>query len=172
MAVCQRRRDPAGRFCHLARGCLPTAAHSVRDPLPSFFIALVDLPLQRFDAKIAREFAAWLHTPLIGATLNLLFYRNEIGIFIRPGYGLRGKAAMGLLGLRASGELLFIAAAVALAYVINLFRLCARMLHCRLAHSWPLLTAHAVDGCYLLGAVLFALAAAFLFRLPASRRYR
>lgn len=168
-----------GGFATWRKAAFPLLLVLFVNPMPSFFTALVDLPLQRFDAQVARDFAAWLQIPVTGSTLNLLFYRNEMGMFIAPGCdGLRGTAAMGLLaavighlrGLRAGGELLLIAAAVALAYLFNLFRLCALVLYYRLAHSWPLLGAHAVGADYLIGAVLFALAAAFLFRVPSSRR--
>lgn len=150
------------------------------NPVPSFFTNLVDLPLQRFGAQAARSFASLVGVPLSGAALNLMFFHDELGMFIAPACnGLQGAAAMGLLALvighlrrlRILPHLLFVAGAVALAYLFNLLRLCLLVLYYCLAHLFPALGAYAAVSDYAVGAILFALAAALLFwMLPAGVR--
>jgi exosortase J len=142
------------------------------NPVPIFFTSLVDLPLQRLGAEAARSVAALLAVPLSGGALRLMFFHDEFGMFIAPGCnGLQGVAAMGLLalvighlrGLRLPGHALFVAGAVALAFLLNLLRLCLLVLYYCLAHLSPTLGSYAVGADYAIGAVLFMLGAAFLF---------
>jgi exosortase J len=142
------------------------------NPVPSFFSRLVDLPLQHFGAQAARSFATFLGVPLSGANLDLMFFHGELGMFIAPSCnGLQGATAMGGLAL-VIGRLrempiprhvLFVAVAVALAYLFNLLRLCLLVLYYCLAHRFPVLGSYAVGGDYVIGGALFLLAAAFLF---------
>jgi exosortase J len=148
------------------------------NPVPSFFSSLVDLPLQHFGAQAARSFATFVGVPLSGTNLDLMFFHSELGMFIAPSCnGLQGAAAMGglalvighLRGMRIPRQTLFVAVAVALAYLFNLLRLCLLVLYYCLAHRFPVLGSYAVAGDYVIGATLFILAAAFLFG-PATVR--
>ncbi len=142
------------------------------NPVPAFFTSMVDLPLQRLGAEAARSFAALLGVPVSGAALKLMFFHDELGMFIAPGCnGLHGAVAMGVLALvighlrrmRMLPHLLFVAGAIALAYVFNLLRLCALVLYYCLAHLFPVLGGCAVAADYMIGGTLFVLAAGFLF---------
>lgn len=144
-------------------------------PVPGFFTQLVDLPLQHLGAEVARGFARLLHVPVEGAALDLMFFHSELGMFIAPACnGLQGAAAMGLAALvvghlrrvKTMSYLLFIAGAVALAYVFNLLRLCALVLYYCLAHLVPILGTWGVAGDYVIGGALFLSAALFLFKMP------
>ena len=125
------------------------------NPVPSFFSSLVDLPLQHFGAQAARAFATFLGVPLSGASLDVMFFHGELGMFIAPSCnGLQGAAAMGglalvighLRGMRLPRHVLFVTVAVALAYVFNLLRLCLLVLYYCLAHRFPVLASYAVGG--------------------------
>ena len=109
-----------------------------------------------------------------GATLKLMFFHDQLGMFIAPSCnGLQGAVAMGGLALvighlRAMGFLphtLMVAGAVALAYIFNLLRLCLLVLYYCVAHSLPVLSGYAVGADYVIGGTLFVLAAAFLLRV-------
>jgi exosortase J len=145
------------------------------NPVPTFFTNLVDLPLQRLGAQTARAFAALLGVTVSGATLNLMFFHDTLGMFVAPACnGLQGATAMGLLalvighlrGLRLLPHVVFVAGAVLLAYLFNLLRLCALVLYYCLAHQFPVLGDYGVGADYAIGACLFALAAVFLFWAP------
>jgi exosortase J len=142
------------------------------NPVPGFFSELVDLPLQHLGAQAARSFATLLGVPLSGANLDLMFFHGDLGMFIAPSCnGLQGAVAMAglalvighLRGMRIPRHLLFVAAAIALAYLFNLQRLCLLVLYYCLAHRFPVLGRYAVGADYVIGATLFVLAAAFLF---------
>jgi exosortase J len=142
------------------------------NPVPPFFTNLIDLPLQHLGAQAARSFAKLLGVPVSGAALKLMFFHDGLGMFIAPGCnGLQGAVAMGglalvighLRGMRMLPHLLIVAGAVALAYIFNLLRLCLLVLYYCLAHLWPALGGYAVGADYVIGGMLFTLAAAFLF---------
>ncbi|MGO9453033.1 MAG: exosortase J [Candidatus Binataceae bacterium] len=144
-------------------------------PVPGFFTHLVDLPLQHLGAEVARGFARLLHVPVEGTALDVMFFHNELGMFVAPACnGLQGAAAMGLAALvvghlrrvRTMPYLLFIAGAVALAYVFNLLRLSALVLYYCLAHLLPILGIWGVAADYVIGGALFLSAALFLFKMP------
>lgn len=148
------------------------------NPVPHLFSNWVDVPLQHLGASAARAFAALLAVPVTGSALNLLFFHGELGMFIAPSCnGLQGAAAMGLLalvighlrGLRPLPHLLFTAGAVLVAYVFNLLRLCLLVVYYCVAHLFPVLGQYGVGADYVIGASLFALAAAFLFWAPQMR---
>jgi exosortase J len=144
-------------------------------PVPTYFTTWIDLPLQQIGANVARGFAALVGVSVSGPALSLMFFHNELGMFVAPACnGLRSATAMGLLAL-VIGALrkmplipyaLFVVASVALAYAFNLLRLCALVLYYCLAHQLPILGRYAVAGDYVIGAIMFAFAAAFLFRAP------
>jgi exosortase J len=144
------------------------------NPVPHFFTNLIDLRLQHFGAQAARSFAELLGVPVSGATLKLMFFHDQLGMFVAPSCnGLQGAAAMGALALvighlRGMGFLphaLMVAGAVALAYLFNLLRLFLLVLYYCLAHQLPVLGGYAVGADYLIGGTLFVLAAAFLLRV-------
>jgi exosortase J len=142
------------------------------NPVPSFFTNLIDLPLQHLGAQTARSFASLMGVPVSGAALKVMFFHDELGMFIAPGCnGLQGAVAMGglalvighLRGMRILPHLFFVIGAVALAYVFNLLRLCLLVLFYCLAHLLPVIGGYAVGADYLIGATLFVVAAVFLF---------
>ncbi|HET8552121.1 MAG TPA: exosortase J [Gammaproteobacteria bacterium] len=148
------------------------------NPVPHFFQALVDLPLQQFAAHTARSFAALIGVPISGGTLVMMF-SPDLGMFIAHGCdGLRGAVAMGYTAL-VVGYLyelswrrwaVYVLAAVALAYLFNLLRLCAVVIYYWFAKQAPALAGHAALADYIIGGILFFCAALFLFSLP--RRWR
>lgn len=148
------------------------------NPVPHFFQALVDLPLQHFAAHTARSFAVLIGVPVSEGTL-LMMFSPDLGMFIAPGCdGLRGAVAMGYIAL-VVGYLyklswrrwaLYVLAAVALAYLFNLLRLCAVVIYYWVAKQAPVLAGHATLADYIIGGILFFCAAFFLFSLP--RRWR
>jgi len=144
------------------------------NPVPHSFSQLVDLPLQTFAARSARGFAALLDVPVSTGLLQMMFAPN-LGMFIAPGCdGLRGAVTMGYLAL-VSGHLyqmswrrwaVYVFAAVLLAYLFNLIRLCGVVIY-----YWFALRITAIDGYgtqidYLIGGVLFAAAALFVLGVP------
>jgi exosortase J len=151
------------------------------NPVPNFFRSLVDLRLQHLGAQAARSFATLLGVPLSGANLDLMFFHGDLGMFIAPSCnGLQGAVAMCGLALvighlremRIPRHALFVAVAVALAYLFNLIRLCLLVLYYCLAHRFPVLGGYAVGADYVIGATLFVIAAAFLFGTARLRVHR
>jgi exosortase J len=104
------------------------------------------LPLQYFDAQVARSFASLLGVPVSGDSLRLMFEHNRLGMMIAPGCdGFSGAAAMGyatliasyLYGVRPFLRALYALAAVLLAFALNLARLCSLVLFYCVAHTSP-----------------------------------
>ncbi len=155
--------------------CFPLALLLLVDPVPPFVTNYIDLPLQYAGAATARGFAGWLHVPVSGDALQLMFFHQGLGMFVAPGCsGLASAAAMGyaalvagyVRGMRPLLHGLYIALAILLAFAFNLIRLCALVLFYCLANIAPILGRHAVGADYLIGAALFAMAAAFLLEAP------
>src|SRR5271166_955594 len=105
----------------------------VVNPVPSFINGLFDLRLQYLAARVARAFALALVPQVSGGQLEMIF-APDFGMFIAPGCnGLRGAVAMGYLSLiigylaqlSLPQRTLYCVCAVALAYLLNLMRLCA-----------------------------------------------
>lgn len=144
------------------------------NPVPGAFEQLVDLPLQTIGARVARGFANLISVPVTGEALRLMF-TPQLGIFIAPGCnGMHGSTTMGLLAL-VGGHLYrmkwpahaaFVVAAVVLAYIFNLVRLCGVVGYYWFAVRVPALGNHGELVDYLIGGALFLFAAWFLFRLP------
>lgn len=144
------------------------------NPVPHSFNLLVDLPLQIFAAHIARGFASLLDVPVSTGLLQMMFAPN-LGMFIAPGCdGLRGAVTMGYLA-SVAGYLyqlswrrwvVYALAAVLLAYLFNLIRLCGVVIY-----YWFALRITAIDGYgtqvdYLIGGALFAAAVMFVLGVP------
>lgn len=141
------------------------------NPVPHVFNVLVDLPLQRISAHVARTFAIALGQPLSPDQMRLMFTPN-FGMFIAPGCnGIRGAVTMGFISLIAGYLYRFrwyahaavVIAAVLLGYVFNFVRLCALVLYYIVALHFPKLQPHAEMGDYIIGACLFLIATGLLF---------
>ena len=124
------------------------------NPIPHVFNVLVDLPLQRASAHVARAFAIALGQPLSPDQLRLMF-TPHFGMFIAPGCnGIRGAVTMGFIALIAGylyrfrwlAHTFVVVAAVLLGYIFNFVRLCilVLLLHRRPAH--PVATEESRDG--------------------------
>ncbi len=147
------------------------------NPVPKAF-QLVDLPLQFFCARLAHSFALAIGVHPDVNELRLMF-APSFGMFIAPGCdGIRGAVTMGYLALilgylyRFSGvaRIFSVAGAVALGYVFNLIRLCALVLFYRVALSFSWLQPHGTGADYLIGGVLFLLAAALFAGVVRRKR--
>jgi exosortase J len=141
------------------------------NPIPHIFNVLVDLPLQRVSAHIARAFAIALGQPLSPDQLRLMF-TPEFGMFIAPGCnGIRGAVTMGFIALIAGYVYRFrwyahagvVAGAVLLGYVFNFARLCILVLYYLVALHFTSLQDKAEMGDYIIGACLFLLGTFILF---------
>ncbi len=144
------------------------------NPAPGFFNSLVDLPLQYFAAHMARGFAAFMGVAVTEGTLRMMF-TPHLGMFIAPGCdGMRGALTMGYLALvigylyrlRWSRWIGYVVAAVFLAYVFNLVRLCGVVVYYWCTMQLNITDAHGTMADYLIGGVLFFCAALFLFSVP------
>jgi exosortase J len=143
------------------------------NPVPHIFNTLVDLPLQRISAYVARHFAMALGQALSPDQMRLMF-TPEFGMFIAPGCnGIRGAVTMGLIALivgyvcrfRFWTHVSVVAGAVLLGYVFNLARLCLLVLYYLVALHFPWLQNKATLGDYIIGACLFLLASCILFTM-------
>lgn len=156
----------------------PIALLLFANPIPSKFTMLVDLPLQHASAYVARAFATHLGHSLTPDNLRLMF-TPDFGMFIAPGCdGMRGSITMGLIALIAGYVYRFRWYAIALAavagvllgYVSNLLRLCLLVLYYAVALHFPSLQGKAKNADYIIGGLLFLLAALLLY--SAVRRLR
>ncbi len=141
------------------------------NPIPHFFNVLVDLPLQRVSAHVARAFAIALGQPLTPDQMRLMF-TPDFGMFIAPGCnGIRGAVTMGFIALIAGYVYRFrwyahaavVAGAVLLGYLFNFARLCTLVLYYIVALHFHWLRSRAEMGDYIIGACLFLLATFLLF---------
>jgi exosortase J len=141
------------------------------NPVPHIFNVLVDLPLQRASAHVARGFAMALGQPLSPDQLRLMF-TPEFGMFIAPGCnGIRGAVTMGFIALVAGYVYRFrwyanaavVAGAILLGYVFNFARLCILVLYYLVALRFTWLQDRAEMGDYIIGACLFLLGTFLLF---------
>lgn len=141
------------------------------NPIPHIFNVLVDLPLQRISAHVARSFAIALGQPLSPDQLRLMF-TPHFGMFIAPGCnGIRGAVTMGFIALIAGYLYRFrwyahagvVAGAILLGYVFNFARLCTLVLYYLVALHFTWLQHHAEMGDYIIGACLFLVAVFLLF---------
>ncbi len=151
------------------------------NPVPHIFNTVIDLPLQRASAHVARSFAIALGQPLSPDQLRLMF-TPDFGMFIAPGCnGIRGAITMGFIALVAGHIYRFrwyahaavVAGAVLLGYVFNFARLCILVLYYIVALRITWLQNRAEMGDYIIGACLFLVGTFLLFyvvqRLSESR---
>src|SRR5580704_9604002 len=141
------------------------------NPIPHFFNVLVDLPLQRVSAHVARAFAIALGQPLTPDQMRLMF-TPDFGMFIAPGCnGIRGAVTMGFIALIAGyinrfrwyANAAVVVGAVLLGYVFNFARLCTLVLYYIVALHIPWLQNWGAMADYIIGACLFLLATFLLF---------
>ena len=149
----------------------PLALLLFAQPVPLISVVVVDHPLQRPAAQVARSFASSIGFPPTNPQLLKLMFTPSFGMFIAPACdGLRGAVTMGYVALvvgylkRASflRWAFYVCGAVLLGYLLNLLRLCALVLYYRVAAGSPRMENFAEQADYLIGACLF-LAAAILF---------
>jgi exosortase J len=141
------------------------------NPVPHIFNVLVDLPLQRVSAHVARAFAMALGQPLTMDQMRLMF-TPTYGMFIAPGCnGIRGAVTMGFVALIAGYIYRFrwylhaavVAGAVLLGYVFNFARLCLLVVYYIIGLHIPRLQNRAKLADYIIGACLFFFATFVLF---------
>ena len=156
----------------------PLAMLLAVQPIPPFVVSHFDLPLQSFDAGVARSFAIFLGVPVGGDSLRLLFDHNRLGMLIVPGCdGFSGAVAMGyatliagyLYAVRPFTRTFYAIGAVLMAFALNLARLCALVLFYCAAQASPSLGNYAVGADYIIGAMLFASGAAIILLIPRFR---
>ncbi len=133
------------------------------NPIPHVFNTVVDLPLQRTSAHVARGFAHLLGQPLTSDQMRLMF-TPDFGMFIAPGCnGIRGALTMGFIALIAGylnrfrwhATAAVVAAAVLLGYLFNFLRLCLLVVYYIVALHLPRLQQHGEVADYIIGALLF-----------------
>ena len=141
------------------------------NPIPHVFNVLVDLPLQRISAHVARAFAIALGQPLSPDQMRLMF-TPDFGMFIAPGCnGIRGAVTMGFIALIAGYIYRFrwyahsavVIGAVLLGYVFNFVRLCILVLYYLVALHFTSLQDKAEMADYVIGGCLFLIATLLLF---------
>ena len=141
------------------------------NPIPHVFNVLVDLPLQRVSAHVARAFAIALGQPLGPDQMRLMF-TPDFGMFIAPGCnGIRGAVTMGFIALIAGYIYRFrwyansavVIGAILLGYVFNFARLCVLVLYYLVALHFTSLQDKAEMADYIIGGCLFLIATLLLF---------
>lgn len=156
------------------QAAFPLALLLFVNPVPWFINPLIDLRLQFLDARVAQAFAHLLGLPVQRQTVALSF-SGTVGMFIGASCnGLRSAVAMGYLslmvghlrGLRWRSHALLAVAAVLLAYLVNLLRLCCLVLYNELSLHWTSLQNQEQHADRVIGGFLFLLAAWFLFAGP------
>jgi exosortase J len=149
------------------KSLFPLALLLFVNPVPATFQRM-DLPLQFLGARLAQSFASLIGVHPDVNQLHLMFSPG-FGMFIAPGCdGIRGAVTMAYLALLlgylyrfpVKARVLSVLGALALGYVFNLIRLCFLVLFYRLALSWIWLQPHGMGADYLIGGLLFLMAAA------------
>jgi exosortase J len=143
------------------------------NPVPGIVESL-DLQLQTIAAQVARGFAGLLSVQVEPGLLKMMFAPN-LGMFIAPGCdGLRGVAAMFCLSMivghfyrmPAKHHFAYVLVAVLLAYVMNLVRLCFVVIYYWFALRIDSIAHFGAEIDYVIGGLLFFIAALFLFGYP------
>jgi exosortase J len=148
------------------RAWFPLLLMLLAQPVPGPVPGLVDIPLQKVSAQVARAFASLIGFAPTTPELRLMF-APDFGMFIAPGCdGMRGAVTMGYLALilgylkRVSVRrwILYVSAAVLLGYIFNFVRLCLLVVYYRIAlgHTWLEHVAKQAD--YAIGSCLFLIA--------------
>ncbi len=136
------------------------------DPVPHFFNAAIDLPMQRLSAATARGFAHLIGSQPTGEQLRMMF-APDFGMLIVPGCnGLRGAVTMAWLTLifgyrrRLRWRLLALLAPMALllGYGLNLLRLMMLVVYYRLGLTYPRIQPYGASVDYAIGCSVFLLA--------------
>jgi exosortase J len=159
------------------RAWFPLLLLLLANPTPVLQMGLIDIPLQRTAAHVARSFATLIGFAPATPELRLMF-TPDFGMFIAPGCdGSRGAITMAYIALvlgyikRASLPrwALYVSGALLLGYLFNFMRLCLLVVYYRIAlgHSWFEHEAKWAD--YGIGSCLFMIAT-LLFLWVARRR--
>ncbi|MGA9670256.1 MAG: exosortase J [Terracidiphilus sp.] len=152
----------------LRRAWFPLALLLCLQPVPEAFVHFLDLPMQSLSAQIARSFANLLGFPPTNTELLRLMFAPDFGMFIAPGCdGMRGAITLGygalILGYLRRLSLwrwsLYVVGALSLGHLFNLIRLCALVLYYRVALGHHVLENSAKQADYVIGALLFCVAA-------------
>jgi len=156
----------------------PLALLLFLQPVPQIVVQYFDLPLQGVSAHIARSFAALLGLSPTNTNLLRLMFTPSFGMFIAPGCdGMRGAITMAygaLIGgylkrLSVGRWILCVAGGFFLGHVFNLVRLCALVIYYKVALGHPALEQLAKQADYVIGGVLFLIAASFFLWLLARK---
>jgi len=156
----------------LRRAWFPLALLLCLQPVPEAFVRFLDLPMQGLSAHIARSFANLLGFPPTNTELLRLMFTPDFGMFIAPGCdGMRGAVTLGY-GALILGYLkrlsvwkwsIYVAGGVLLGHLFNLIRLCALVVYYRVAVGHPVLQDAAKQADYVIGALLFCVAASLFW---------
>jgi len=156
------------RVCRAAR--FPILLLMLSQPVPVLSLGLIDGPLQRIAAEVARSFATMIGFAPSTPQLRLMF-SPHFGMFIAPGCdGIRGAVTMGYIALLLGywkrvpivRWILYVGGAVLLGYVFNFVRLCLLVVYYRIALGHRLLETFGTQADYIIGFCLFAAATALL----------
>ena len=135
-------------------------------PVPVLTLGLIDGPLQRVAAEVARSFATMIGFAPSTPELRLMF-SPHFGMFIAPGCdGIRGAVTMGYIALivgylkRVSIPrwVLYVSGAVLLGYIFNFLRLCLLVIYYRISIGHRPLERLGTEADYVIGFCLFSIA--------------
>jgi len=156
----------------LRRAWFPLALLLLLQPVPEVFVRFLDLPMQSLSAHIARSFANLLGFPPTNTEMLRLMFAPDFGMFIAPGCdGMRGAITLGygalILGYLKRLSLLrwfaYVVGALLLGHLFNLVRLCALVVYYRVALGHAFLQNSAKQADYVIGALLFCVAASLFW---------
>src|SRR5208283_5170767 len=156
----------------------PLALLLFLQPVPDAVVHFCDLPLQEISAHIARSFAQFVGLYPANGNLLQLMFAPRFGMFIAPGCdGMRGAITLAygalivgyLKRVSAARWILYVTGSFLLGHIFNLLRLCALVLYYKIALVHPWLEHGASQADYLIGGLLF-LIAAFLFLWAVTRK--
>jgi len=156
------------------RAWFPLALLLCLQPVPEVFVRFLDLPMQGICAHVARSFAGLLGLSPSNSELLRLMFTPGFGMFIAPGCdGMRGAITLGygalILGYMKRLPLwkvsIYVVGALLLGHLFNLIRLCALVLYYRVAVGHSVLENVAKQADYVIGALLFCVAASLFWVL-------
>jgi exosortase J len=135
-------------------------------PVPVLTLGLVDGPLQRVAAEVARSFATMIGFAPSTPELRLMF-SPRFGMFIAPGCdGIRGAVTMGYIALilgyvkrvSIARWAFYVSGAMLLGYIFNFLRLCVLVIYYRISIGHRALERLGTEADYVIGFCLFSIA--------------